>query len=1004
MSNLWIVKDALGQVQGPFETNEILIQIKNGVLVGDEQIASYPEGAWQEISAEPDFFNYMLAVLSSTEVQIEEKKDSPSDLKGRPIKSHETDKVDSSSKSVDFKVEDVLSEAEPIFPDDVDKEGFNEDKVSAKDKLSSPPPKVSKPYRESKGRLQLFEDRQALIVDRLVKLKEKDKTRIRNKKILYLIIVIGIGSFISLFFLEDKAARQSNMYRFVLPEKSKFKVKNSVEKKKSLVTAIKLIQTDLVPNIIKGQLLLNGVLSYEPKNKMSLILLCASYLRLWNYTAKTESDFYVVSKMEKRAYGVGGGEVLYVCRIIEMILRGKNNEANVIVDSYLSSERKSGGNSFYLRYLKGFLLFVRERYSFASSFLESSLKIEDKWIPPWMLLGEVYKRQNRSQEAYNVFSKVLKLNPNHPEALFQLAILNIEAFSKFKASLKYFNKAVKLTKKGEVDEYIQSRAYSAVGKEYLKQGKTLKAKKLAKVAFNLDQSNISAKNILISIGSEADKSFADKYILAEADAFYNNEEWNSATVFYKKAYKINPRNSFTALQIANCYWNRSFIKDAIRWAELAVAANPKEIKAYITLAKFLINQYRLTDAARVLMKARGVDKLNYEVYRGFAQIEFYRKNYQRALKLTEQALKIYSNDVESVIVAIKALKKLGKTETAYVYARTAIESNASFFDLENLYAELLVKTQGFSYGNKYINDRMKSSSGNLKYQIILANIHIKDQQYEKAAKIAQRGNKLLEWKFWDGVMTHAKAMRALGKLEEALDSYERAYLIKPTKVEPLFESGVMFTQNLKPNQAIQQFERVERTNPLFPDLLYQWAAAVKLLAEKEQNPAKAQKAISLCKQELLKNPSHFESYLLMAENYRILGNIAKNKAETTNTQDSTYSEIYSEMVSWYKLCAKSYKSAIEKAHQPGEVYIDMARCYRLSGALDQARASAAVAESLDKTNPRIWLETAQIYEQQGGYIEALKAYENFLLIYPNAPNQKDIENKLNKLKSMVEEK
>ena len=64
MSSLWIVKDALDQVQGPFDTQEILIQIKNGVLTGDEMIASYPEGAWKQISSQPDFFDYLLSVLA----------------------------------------------------------------------------------------------------------------------------------------------------------------------------------------------------------------------------------------------------------------------------------------------------------------------------------------------------------------------------------------------------------------------------------------------------------------------------------------------------------------------------------------------------------------------------------------------------------------------------------------------------------------------------------------------------------------------------------------------------------------------------------------------------------------------------------------------------------------------------------------------------------------------------------------------------------------------------
>ena len=64
MSKNWIVKDVLDHVHGPYETEEILSQIENGTLTGDEFISSYPEGTWKQISSEPEFFDYMLAALT----------------------------------------------------------------------------------------------------------------------------------------------------------------------------------------------------------------------------------------------------------------------------------------------------------------------------------------------------------------------------------------------------------------------------------------------------------------------------------------------------------------------------------------------------------------------------------------------------------------------------------------------------------------------------------------------------------------------------------------------------------------------------------------------------------------------------------------------------------------------------------------------------------------------------------------------------------------------------
>jgi tetratricopeptide (TPR) repeat protein len=434
-----------------------------------------------------------------------------------------------------------------------------------------------------------------------------------------------------------------------------------------------------------------------------------------------------------------------------------------------------------------------------------------------------------------------------------------------------------------------------------------------------------------------------------------------------------------------------------------VAADPNRAESYVLLSEFLTSQYRLVDAARVLMKARAVNKSSYEIYRGFARIELYRKNYKAAVRNAEQALQIYSSDVESLVIMIKSLKAMGELEKAYAHARAAKEVSKSSFDLENLYSELMMKTQGLAVAKGYIEERLRTTSGDPKYRVIMANLYLEDQQYAAAAQTAKRGNDLLEWELVEGVVTYAKALGELKKLESAVDMFEKAYLMKPTDATPLFMSGEMLLNNFKPRDAIKQFERVERANPLYPDLLYQWAKSKKMIAQKENDAELAQEAIKLAEKELDRDPTHFESHILIAEAYYVLGNIIKEKVENTNPSDEEYSFLYSEMVSWYKLCASNYQKAIDKAVQPGDVHISMARCYRLSGALDQARASADYAEKIDKTNPRVWLELALIHEQQGSFRLALKSYENFLLIYPNAENKKEVENRINKLKSIAEE-
>jgi len=997
LNRMWIIKDALDQVQGPYDTEEVLIQIKNGILTGDEMIASYPEGAWKQISTEPEFFDYMLAVLTGDDTLREKQKDHKDDVNDHTVPLNE-----------DSNLPYELDEVEPIEPVEgshkeqeraVDERGRDD----SKHKSEKIVPAVQ--HREAKGRSHLFEDRQAHSIDELRRLNEKSEQDKKTTRLLYLIAVVALGLLLSFVLVDGKNEKSERKYSFSLPEKTPKTSVSSNNKNKNLKKAIGLIKTDLTKNVIKAQKIFNAILSYEPRNKTSLLFLCNSYLRLWDFTGKTNSDLYVVSEISKRAYGIGSdGDVLYSCRMVEMILRNKIKEAEIAVDAFLNSEALSGQISFYLRFYKGYLLAQKKEYTFAASFLESSVKVEPQWIPSLLLLGEVYQKLNRSQESYNAFSRVLKISPQHPEAYFHLAILTIEVFGKTNQGMELFKKAVAVSEGKLVDTKVKSKAYSTVAKVYLRNRRRAKAEEFAKIAFELDAANVSAKNILISTGAKADAASADKYVMAEAESLFKDEEWKAAAAVYEQAYSINPRNGLAALRISECYWRQSFVKDAIKWGELAVAADPRRLESYISLSNFLINQYRFVDAARVLMKAKSINRSSFEVFRGFAQIAYLRKNFQAAVKYARQALTVYSNDVESILILVKAYKSMDEIEKAYANARAAMEVSRSSFDLENIFVELLMKTQGFQAAQEYLNGRINASSGDLKYQVMLANMYYEDQKYLEASEVAARANELLDGEMYAGLIVYAKSMGALGKLGVALDFYQRAFLLKPINAEPLFLSGVMLIENRKPKLAMEQFQRVKRANENYPELDYQWAVAKKQLAIKERSKEFALEAIEFSKSELSKNPAHYQSHLLIAEAYYLLGELVRAKTQKIAQQDESYSLSYSEMVSWYKLCAKSYKQAIDlTGGLGGEVFIDMAKCYRLSGALDQASASAVRAEELDKTNPRIWMEIGQIYEQQGNTRASLKAYENFLLVFPNAPNKKEVENRINRLKSISEE-
>ena len=64
----WIIKNKDGVVRGPFRTDEVLLQIRNGELTGEEWISLFPQTDWQPISSDPEFYDRLLDFLEGERV------------------------------------------------------------------------------------------------------------------------------------------------------------------------------------------------------------------------------------------------------------------------------------------------------------------------------------------------------------------------------------------------------------------------------------------------------------------------------------------------------------------------------------------------------------------------------------------------------------------------------------------------------------------------------------------------------------------------------------------------------------------------------------------------------------------------------------------------------------------------------------------------------------------------------------------------------------------------
>ena len=64
-SDQWVVRSQKDQVKGPYKTEVLRNMIVSGVFNGTEEICSYPQGEWQVLTKQPEFYEALLESLEN---------------------------------------------------------------------------------------------------------------------------------------------------------------------------------------------------------------------------------------------------------------------------------------------------------------------------------------------------------------------------------------------------------------------------------------------------------------------------------------------------------------------------------------------------------------------------------------------------------------------------------------------------------------------------------------------------------------------------------------------------------------------------------------------------------------------------------------------------------------------------------------------------------------------------------------------------------------------------
>ncbi len=981
----WVIKNKNGQILGPFETSDILEKINNGEFSGDEYISFYPDINWKPITNDMTFYDELLKSLSD-QVGDKQNKNSPqikkTDKTPETINSPASDgdkdsgdhwgaseikvvggkKINETSDKNKSEKKNIGGSDDTVSGGSQEFEQKKKSKVRRIDSESSKkkPSQKNNTTKKSVSYAKASGDREVLDLKEQSELNRNVKKKYQSKPIA---VISGVFIFL-LLWLFWPSNKLKNRVHLLVPSTKVTKISKD-QLKGVLQRGLRYYELDTQKNYYKAQNIFVRILESEPQNHQVWSFLCMSYLEIWPYSYQDNKDLLAMSNAVQKASKLNaGGQSALTCQATDLLIKGRVNEAKSIAETVLENYGSQGEPPIVFYYLKSRILKLEKDFDVAVGYARSAQKLWPSWLKAYALEGELQELNNNNQFAAQIYRNILASNPEHMFSKIKLGVIEFKHFKHSDLSEKLIKEA--LSSNDYPPGEVVSRGYLTLSQIAINNNNQSEALKYSKKAYAYNPLNLSAKKIIQKLGGEGSLTNLQidvREMIYEGDQFFRQGDFETAQAHYKSAFELDSKNAQAALKLAKCMWALSFSELAIQWLNKAIATDPGLIEAYITLAKYHSEQFNFTLAGIILNKANTVQPNSYEVFRGFAFVEYKRRSYSSSIKYAHRAIKLYVTDIESYVILAKSYLEMRNFQEAYATASKAIEIDPNDKSAQSIYAKSLAGLQGVDVGITHAIRLVESFPLVVEYRRTLGEIYLSEERYIDAEKVLEQLISIDE-KYQPGFLLLGKTYRAQQKFQSAIDTYFKAALLNPADATSLFEAGLVYFDMKKLSKAKSQFNRVLKVNKKYLDTHYYLGQIALLQSNYKEALAQADLEIKI-------NPNIPNAYLLKAETYLSMKQ--------------------------YSLCAREYQQAIKLAPQGVKSYIRVAKCYRLSGNLDVAIQMLKQAARIESGQPDIYKEQGAIFETKGESELAIESYKQYFLLAPNAPDKAQLQMRIERL-------
>jgi tetratricopeptide (TPR) repeat protein len=943
----WLIRNKNGEIEGPLTTVEVVRRIRSGVYYGEEFVSRYPEGRWQPISYDENFFNILLEALEQElfEKPVEAKKERTEvttrikTLKKEFEQAQQQDAIDDDKTRVKEKpkgqavFEDVDAHTPVII--EMEKESTKVGRAVAdqKEEVRTRPKKIRQsPRRRGVSRRQQRSRFQLILFAGVVLVIAA----------VYLFLQLPSGGAKKIHLLDPKFSNSGAMDRRAL----QLGMKRAIESFRRDTFNDYLVAQDALVEIVQ-----------KSRSLDAFGFLCMTYRELWPFSHQDAHDHRVLERVLRRVQKINPkSPSANICLVVSHWVKGEYDDALRIMDSQLAE--KPG--LIFFNHMTGDIYAARQDYRSAAYYFS---KVRELWSPPpvWSksILQEarMYRKRGVHSTALKLYRKLLKSNPQHAVARIELGILEFNPFQNIQKAKDYISGG--LASQQFIPKMIESEAFLTLAKISILQGDNQQGLRYAQKAFSIDSSNDETRELIVTMGGiKALNSIAidNVNMVYLGEQYMKMRNYTAAQAEFRAAFEANRKNGFAALRAGEALWQLGQSSEAIQWVKRSIDADPKFIRSYLILADFQSQRYDYINAIETLKAALIINPRHHGIFRGFALIELRRRNYSGAVRFSQKALELYDTDIESLVILAKALNEQGDPEEAFKYLQRALELDSSNDEVQITFAQILAALQGTDSGIDHL-DSLISKYGKLVYMRAIGELLTRE---ERDAEAIQYYYDALEKNPNDKeiLMALAKLYQQEKNYEEARDLFLDAAVLDPTDAEPIFLIGQLYLDSGKYRDALKQFEKVLKVNPNYPFAHYFAGRAHLKLRNYDR-------ALEMARQERLMNPDVPEPYLLAGETY-----FEKKQ---------------------YPLCTEEYQKVLTKGLSTADIFIKLARCYRLSGAYDSAMTMLTEAKDRESGNADIYKELGALYHEKGSYIKAVEGYRRYLQLRPNAEDKNKIE-------------